>query len=291
MSHQDMPLPAGGPILLLDRTANIEDTDVLEHFAMDELLCKQTGEGGPAICHLWRHQGSFIMGSRDSRLPAIGPATEALRTSGLDAVVRHSGGAAVPLDLGVVNVSLILPLNQDLRRQDFHRDFLYMVTLIREAVSYACAVTGAEQIAVEAGEIEGAFCPGDYDLSIGGRKFCGIAQRRQRKAFIVQAFVIVEGSGSARARMVRSFYDMAAADADPKHYPLVVPERTASLEELTGIGSGAEATARFIQAVKTIIRSGHAGQELSLAASRLVLPDEGAIKETAAKLRRRYERS
>ncbi|WP_081671595.1 lipoate--protein ligase family protein [Paenibacillus antibioticophila] len=277
------------PVLILDRTHAALEGDVLEHFALDELLCRYTGEGGPAVCHLWRHAGSFVMGSRDSRLPQTGTAVRALHASGIDAVVRHSGGAAVPLDAGVINVSLILPIPGVSHRQDFRQDFQRMVSLIQRAVVQACRAAGAEEAEVAAGEIEGAFCPGDYDLSVGGRKFCGIAQRRQRKAFIIQAFVIVEGSGSARARLVRSFYDTAAAGADPGQYPLVIPEYTASLEELTGLGSGKAAIARFIEGVKQVISAGNAEQVTNADAVELILADKARIKETAAKLRQRYE--
>ena len=41
-----------------------------------------------------------------------------------------------------------------------------MVELIREALRG----TGQN---VDTGEIAGAFCPGTFDLSIGGLKFCG----------------------------------------------------------------------------------------------------------------------
>ncbi|WP_327204756.1 lipoate--protein ligase family protein [Paenibacillus sp. DMB20] len=192
-----------GPILLLDRTRDLTEPDVLYSFALDELLCRQTGRGGPAICHLWRHPRAFVMGVRDSRLPGAEAARQRLRALGYDTAVRHSGGAAVPLDPGVVNLSLILPLGPERKDLDFHPDFEAMVGLIRSALRD----TGRT---VDTGEIEGAFCPGTYDLSIDGQKFCGIAQRRQNKAFIVQAFIIAEGSGAERAALVRSFYDEAA---------------------------------------------------------------------------------
>lgn len=229
------------------------------------------------------------MGSRDSRLPHTGSAVRALHAGGIDAVVRHSGGAAVPLDAGVINVSLILPIMESTHRQDFRQDFQAMVSLIQRAVAEACRAAGVEQAEVAAGEIEGAFCPGDYDLSVGGRKFCGIAQRRQRKAFIIQAFVIVEGSGSARARLVRSFYDTAAVGADPGQYPLVIPEYTASLEELTGIGRGKMAMARFVEGVKQVIYSENAGEIADSEAVGLILANRSVIQETAAGLRQRYE--
>lgn len=274
-------LPEDQPVLLLDRTDNLAHQDVRYHFALDELLCRLTGEGGPAICHLWRHPRAFVMGVRDSRLPQALQGEAHLRYLGYDTAVRHSGGAAVPLDAGVVNLSLILPFSSAGPAPDFHQDFEIMVELIREALRG----TGQN---VDTGEIAGAFCPGTFDLSIGGLKFCGIAQRRQRRAFIIQAFIIAEGSGSERARLVRSFYDIAAEGADPKHYPLVEADSTASLEELTNIGIGFDAMRQFTAAVKGVIRGWQAGKDLAEAASRFTMPGAEDIRIMADQMRQRY---
>lgn len=276
-----LSLPEDQPVLLLDRTQDLTHQDVLYHFALDELLCRLTGDGGPAICHLWRHPRAFVMGVRDSRLPYAPQGEAMLRSLGYNTAVRHSGGAAVPLDAGVVNLSLILPFSSAGPAPDFHQDFEIMVELIREALHS----TGKN---VDTGEIAGAFCPGTFDLSIDGLKFCGIAQRRQRKAFIIQAFIIAEGSGSERARLVRSFYDIAAAGADPKQYPLVEANSTASLEELTSIGTGQNAVHSFIAAVKEVIRSWQSGKELTEAASRLTMPGSEEIRNMAEQMRQRY---
>ncbi|WP_162487526.1 lipoate--protein ligase family protein [Paenibacillus sp. LC231] len=276
-----LSLPEDQPVLLLDRTHDLSHQDVLYHFALDELLCRLTGDGGPAICHLWRHPRAFVMGVRDSRLPYAPQGETMLRSLGYDTAVRHSGGAAVPLDAGVVNLSLILPFSSAGPAPDFHQDFEIMVELIREALRG----TGQN---VDTGEIAGAFCPGTFDLSIDGLKFCGIAQRRQRKAFIIQAFIIAEGSGSERARLVRSFYDIAAAGADPKRYPLVEANSTASLEELTSIGTGQNAVHAFIAAVKEVIRSWQSGKELTEAASRFTMPGSEEIRNMAEQMRQRY---
>lgn len=278
------PSKGTGPILLLDRIHDHSEDDVLYSFALDELLCRQTGHGGPAICHLWRHPRAFVMGVRDSRLPGASEAEHQLRKLGYDTATRHSGGAAVPLDLGVVNLSLILPLGDQPNHQNFQQDFEWMVLLIREALRD----TG---YTVDTGEIAGAFCPGTYDLSIDGRKFCGIAQRRQNKAFIIQAFIIAEGSGSERASLVRSFYDKAAAQADPTDYPLVQPESTASLEQLTGLGPNAVNV--FTEAVKGVIREWQVindQAEMISAAAKLQLPSSEEVRHMAQSLRQRYTR-
>lgn len=272
-------------LLVLDRMNELSERDVLYSFALDEWLCRHTGRGGPAICHLWRHPRAFIMGLRDSRLPHAAEAARWLEAQGYETAVRHSGGAAVPLDLGVVNVSLILPKPSqgDLH---FHRDFERMYQLIRHALLAAGRT-------VDKGEVAGAYCPGDYDLSIGGLKFCGIAQRRQSHAFIVQAFVICSGSGQDSAQLVRQFYDRATHGADEAAvYPRVATNSTASLDELIGLGSDAngdgDAPHRFASAVKQVIRAQQSADGLAEASGRLLLPDSLLIREMAAKLRERY---
>lgn len=267
-----------GSMLILDRMNEYTQQDPLYSFALDELLCKETGRGGPPLCHIWRHPRSFIIGLRDSRLPGAAKARAWLEQRGYPTAIRNSGGAAVPLDLGVVNLSLILPKDGP-GDERFHGDFERMYSLIREAL----ASTGCE---VNKGEVAGAYCPGDFDLSIGGLKFCGIAQRRQAHAFVVQAFVVAEGSGRERAQLVRDFYDLAGAGADAADYPLVEGGSTASLEELTDIGS--KASGKFAQAVKDVIRGRQTAEGMAASAARLVLPGSREIHDMAERLRLRY---
>jgi octanoyl-[GcvH]:protein N-octanoyltransferase len=265
-------------ILLLDRTQDLSETDVLYPFALDELLCRQTGKGGPAICHLWRHPHAFVLGLRDSRLPQAKEALHWLASLGRSTAVRNTGGAGVPLDPGVINISLILPKTAGDDRH-FHQDFEQMYTLIREALRE----TG---YTIEKGEIQGAFCPGDYDLSIAGRKFCGIAQRRQAKAYIVQAFVIAEGSGRERAKLAREFYERAAIGAAQPDYPIVEEQSTASIEELTHIGP--HAAQAFIDAIKRVIREQQSRDEADRVLPNGIIPTSEEIHVMAATLRQRY---
>ncbi|MGO4110793.1 lipoate--protein ligase family protein [Paenibacillus sp. YAF4_2] len=264
-------------LVLLDRMNDFSEEDPLYAFALDELLCRSTGRGGPAVCHVWRHPRAFIMGLRDSRLPGAGAARNLLETAGWATAVRNSGGAAVPLDTGVVNLSLILPKSNAMDFH-FHNNFEQMYELIRLALQGS----GKQ---VDKGEITGAYCPGDFDLSIGGYKFCGIAQRRQAQAIVVQAFIVAEGSGAERARLVRSFYNQAAAGTDPELYPLVVENSMASLEELAGLGP--EAAHVFADAVKQVIAEAKLNAGIT-AESSLILPSAEQIREMTETLHNRY---
>lgn len=105
-----------------------------------------------------------VLGLRDSKLPYAAQAMAKLEQQGIRTAVRHSGGAAVPLDDGIVNVSLVLPKGRG--KLDFHDDFRLLASLITEAVAMSHPQAAAR---IEAGEIVGSYCPGtSIWRSVGG---------------------------------------------------------------------------------------------------------------------------
>lgn len=276
-------------MIILDKSHQLDSIDPMLPFALDELLCKQAAQNNISICHIWRHPNAFILGQKDGRLPHAREAMEWLRGLNYLPIVRNSGGAAVPLDAGVVNISLIFPLPQG-NGAHFHDDFEKMFQLIASALAFTGEV-------VQKGEIAGAYCPGDYDLSINGYKFCGIAQRRQLRAYCVQAFVIASGSGKQRTSLVRQFYERAGSGAVLGSYPLVSDQSTASLAELTDLGE--QAAYRFVQAIKQTITAGQGAawfhppdndmeNGIYLPES-LILPDDAQVAAMAEQLKQRYD--
>lgn len=210
---------------VIDTTSRIMTGDILLPFALDEVCGKQVGKGLlEPILHIWRHQRAFVLGARDWKLPDVHEANSWLQAQGYGVTVRNSGGAAVPLDPGVVNLSLIMPNSQGALNVQQH--FELMAALIRQSLDGYTS-------RVDTGEVSGAYCPGEFDVSVNGKKFCGIAQRRQTKAVIIQAFVLVEGSGEERGKLVQTFYDIAAGDGSTQAvYPSVEPTSMSSLSEL-----------------------------------------------------------
>jgi octanoyl-[GcvH]:protein N-octanoyltransferase len=240
--------------------------DIIYPYAWDEWVCRQIRPDSPALLHIWQHPKAFVLGLRDRKLPQIHHAMKWLHAQGLDVAVRNTGGAAVPLDNGVVNLSLVMPNPQ--RTLHFRDDFQFMITLIQESLAAYCSD-------IQVGEIKGSYCPGDYDLSINGRKFCGIAQRRQSQGFVLQAFVNVENTAVNRAQLVRSFYETAAEGAASKDYPIVDVRYTASLQELAGVPSAQT----FIEAVIKMIGKSAFDREMF---------PELQISETMTLLKQRY---
>jgi octanoyl-[GcvH]:protein N-octanoyltransferase len=234
--------PLFSPFYLVDTTKTPLTGDILFPFAFDEVLCRKVGQGEcPPILHIWRHQKAFVMGLRDRKLPFALSAMDWLKEQGYRVTVRNSGGAAVPLDPRVVNLTLILP--NPTRNLAFHRDFELMAELIKGGLAPFTSE-------VEKGEILGSYCPGDFDLSVKGQKFCGIAQRRQTKAYAVQAFIVVDGAGQEKGALAEQFYQIASGASAELDYPRVEPVKMASLSELIGELS----TDAFVGAIKEFVR-------------------------------------
>lgn len=198
----------------------------LESFGMDDTFCHLVGrENFGAVVRSWVHSSSVVLGIQDHRLPNIAAGQQFLTEVGFVPIVRNSGGLAVVLDEGVLNISLVF---KDPGKLAIDTAFTYMVDFVKLLLPEV-----AERI--EAYEIVGSYCPGTFDLSIGGQKFAGISQRRMQNGIAVQIYLCVEGSGAARAELIREFYDIGIQGGPVKYdYPKVNPAVMASLQELLG---------------------------------------------------------
>lgn len=199
----------------------------LESFAADDTLCHLIGAGiSPATVRTWVHSASVVMGIQDHRLPYVQAGMDLLEERGYHPIVRNSGGLAVVLDEGVLNISIIISEKEG--HIDINTGYDMMVDLIKALFPEIAA-------RIEAYEIVGSYCPGSYDLSVDGKKFAGIAQRRIRGGIAVQIYLSVEGSGGERAELIRDFYERALQQEPTKfEYPKVRPEVMASLSEIIG---------------------------------------------------------
>jgi octanoyl-[GcvH]:protein N-octanoyltransferase len=211
-------------IYLLDRTDPSTSGRVIDSFALDETLCQEIGSRDEtSYVHMWVHKPSIVLGSSDTKLSKVQDGIDRYRKLGYDICVRPSGGAAVVLDEGVLNVSFILPINESANHFNYGYDL--MVQFIRH-------VLDPFQVKLDTGEIMGSYCPGAYDVSVGGQKFCGIAQRRRTSGYAVQAFIMLSGSGKERSQLIKQFYDDSGTVGDT--YPLIDVTTVSSLQEILG---------------------------------------------------------
>jgi octanoyl-[GcvH]:protein N-octanoyltransferase len=212
---------------IIDQSAVGVHFQALQSFGTDDTLCNSVGSGkAPATARTWVHHNTIVLGIQDTKLPNLKAGIQFLNEQGFQVIVRNSGGLAVVLDEGVLNISLILPEKE--KGIDINRGYDAMWLLIQNMFAEYPET-------IEAREIIGSYCPGSYDLSIHGKKFAGISQRRLKKGVAVQIYLCVNGSGQERAKLIKKFYEIAG-QGEPAKYtpPVVVPEVMASLSKLYG---------------------------------------------------------
>ncbi|MBS4190038.1 lipoate--protein ligase family protein [Bacillus sp. FJAT-49705] len=247
---------------VVDQSALAVHLNALYSFGMDDTLCRSVGANmAPPTARAWVHRDTIVLGIQDTKLPFLKEGIEYLKGKGYRVIVRNSGGLAVVLDEGVLNLTLVFPESE--KGIDINRGYDAMWDLIKEMFSDF-------NKEIEAKEIVGSYCPGSYDLSIEDKKFAGISQRRIRNGVAVQIYLCVNGSGSARAELIEHFYSLSRKNEVTKfQYPEIKPSVMASLSELLQADlTIQDAMLRFLLALKN--KSNHlfsgelSGEEPSL---------------------------
>lgn len=177
----------------------------------------------PLMLHFWTAEQTVILGMQDLKLPQFGHALPILANDHYGVFVRNSGGLAVIADSGVLNVSLFLP-NEDNLSIDMAYDM--MTSLFREAFA---------SLPIATSEIIHSYCPGKYDLSVHGRKFAGMAQRRNHAGVVVMLYCSIFGDQNARCELLRRFYRAGHASASTHFkFPIIRSETMTTLSDLLG---------------------------------------------------------
>jgi|SRR5690625_202804 len=209
-----------------ETTFQQKDYTALTSFAIDDALTLSvSNQQSPPTMRLWVHEDTVVLGIPDARLPHIEAGIQLIADSGYQAIIRNSGGLAVALDQGVLNISLILPHVKKISIHDgYELMFHFIQYMLRDLTNE-----------IKAYEIVGSYCPGDYDLSIRGVKFAGISQRRIRDGVAIQIYLDVEGDSQGKADLIQEFYDVSLRGETTKFsYPDVTPHVMGSLSELLG---------------------------------------------------------
>lgn len=209
------------------KTFESEPYTALTSFAIDDALATSvSNKKSPPTMRTWVHPKTVVLGIPDARVPFLAEGVHLLKNEGYHVIVRNSGGLAVALDEGVLNLSLILP---EVKHLSIHDCYEAMVSFVQYMLK---DLTDD----IKAFEIVDSYCPGDYDLSINNQKFAGISQRRIKDGAAIQIYLDVEGNSKQRAQLIRRFYDKSIQGNETKFtYPQVNPDKMASLSTLLGI--------------------------------------------------------
>ena len=119
---------------VFDQTTIESTDDAKSSFAVDDVLCESVGKGESApIIRAWVHDDTISLGIQDTRLPYLKDGLKFLEKRGYQYIARNSGGLAVVLDSGVLNLSLIFAEN--VNRISIDEGFLAMVSLIKDMLA------------------------------------------------------------------------------------------------------------------------------------------------------------
>ncbi|SFC73393.1 octanoyl-[GcvH]:protein N-octanoyltransferase [Alkalibacterium subtropicum] len=209
--------------LVYDNVPDAYNSHRFAPFALTDALIKEAGEKKQPILHFWTTSPYVILGMMDTKLPFLTDALRIFSSYGYPYLVRNSGGLAVVSDEGVLNFSMIFPEGDE--RMPINEGYERMHHIIKTAFKDFDAH-------IDAYEIPDSYCPGDYDLSIDGKKIAGIAQRRLKGGIAIMIYLSVSGDQQKRAEMIRTFYDIGLKEKETKwNFPAVHSEVMTTLEE------------------------------------------------------------
>lgn len=211
-------------VFLYDQNC-LTEKDYLLPFALTDTLTAFSGINQQPLVHFWQLDQAMILGMKDTRVNNLKNGLISLKEAGYNTVIRNAGGLGVIADTGVLNVSLILP-NLENKKLSIDEAYTYMLHWIKQAFGDVAHV-------IDAFEITDSYCPGTFDLSINGKKFAGIAQRRIKNGTAVMIYLSIHGDQQKRGECVRDFYRASLQDDFGKNgYPPVDPAVMANLEDL-----------------------------------------------------------
>ncbi|MGX6979759.1 lipoate--protein ligase family protein [Vagococcus elongatus] len=203
----------------------VKQSDAFLPFALTDVLTAEAGENNSAIIHFWEFEQTVILGMKDSRLLYFPEALNYLTKQEYHPMLRSSGGLGIVADQGVLNISFILPNFPD-NKLNIQQGYEFAVQIVKQVFSDF-------PVTIEAREISDSYCPGSYDLSIDGKKFAGLAQRRIKNGISVMLYLSVSGNQKKRGELMANFYHAGLKEAfGTNGFPPVNPDTMENLNTL-----------------------------------------------------------
>lgn len=194
-------------IILYDQQIS-SNKDMLVPFSDTGAILKFVSANNQPVLHFWVTPPTVILGMQDKRLKNLQAGLGMLSEKDYLFYLRNSGGLGVVTDSGILNCSIFLPDKDNLQIDDAYEK---MYSLLKAAFSDR----------IQTGEIVDSYCPGTYDLSIDGKKFAGISQRRSGNAVAIMAYISINGDQKQRSQLMKNFYEISNY---PKHPQIEFPE-------------------------------------------------------------------
>lgn len=216
------------PVHIYDETDRIA-SQLYQPFAWGDAFLREVNrDNSKMILHIWPMENTLILGMLDRRLPYCDEAIKEVRTHGYRAVVRNVGGLAVVADAGILNFSFIIP-KLAVDKFSIQDAYLFMTNFVKEVF----AQYGKQ---MDHFTIEDSYCPGDFDMSINGKKFAGIAQRRFKEGVSISIYLSVCGNQAYRGQLVKQFYEKGLGGEETTFkFTTINPDVMQNLSDLLGV--------------------------------------------------------
>jgi lipoate-protein ligase A len=170
-----------------------------------EAASESSARGGPLLL-AWRSPRALLVGPGDVHLAGLDAASGALAAEGWPVFVRRSGGSACPVCDGTLQIALVRPVGPGVGIDSAYRELAGLI---------GRALAGFGLVA-EIGERPRSFCPGRFDMAVGGRKVAGLSQHWRpaggRMIATCAASLIVDADADEFIRIVNLFYATAGND-------------------------------------------------------------------------------
>lgn len=168
----------------------------------DELTSQSAA---PALM-IWRCQPALLVTRSETRLPRFAYAAAEMQAAGWPVLLRQSGGGACPVGSETVQVSMIEAASPG---ATMIAKYGALSKFIQDTLCFF-------QIASRTGPVTGAYCPGNYDLAVQGKKIAGMSQHwfRNRcgiRCIVTAASINVDEPTDALADAINHFYRSAGS--------------------------------------------------------------------------------
>lgn len=183
---------------------------------------------------LWRSRRALVVPAAMSRLPGFTLAGERLARRGWPLVQRQTGGDLTVQSPHLLNIAMVFTLEPGPGAID--RAYRRLCQPLIEALAEL-------DITAYCGSVPGAFCDGDYNLVVNGRKLAGTAQRwrkvagRPQQAVLAHAAMLCDEDDGELCRLTNDFYRYCQ---QPRR---VAEDRHVTVARLLGLGAGRSAMA------------------------------------------------
>lgn len=166
--------------------------EAVEAFEKEATLIQQVKDGDLSqALMLWQCKSATLVLPSGRKWPKTDALEQALNTLGWQLVARQTGGAPVPQQPGIINLSHIYRLD-DGEAYDIKQAYLELCDVLIHAFRQL-------GIDLDVHATPGSYCDGDYNLNIKSRKLVGTAQRvllngNANKIVLAQACIIVDAA-------------------------------------------------------------------------------------------------